>query len=117
MSELYLVLRHRLPDMTDWVMIDTAVLREARRRLSLSYETVARQLHVSSKTYERYEKRGRVPRALMPALATILELEIETAEPPRPRIAATWAPTDDLSVEIIARLDRIEKLLRDRPAS
>jgi transcriptional regulator with XRE-family HTH domain len=112
MSDLYLILRHRLDHVTDWVMIETTVLREARLRLSLSYEAVARRLHVSSKTYERYEKRGRVPREIVPTVAEILELQIEAAMPGPPRVVDTWSPDDDdLGVEIIARLDRIEKLL------
>src|SRR5580765_8351166 len=115
MSDLYLILRHRLEAMTDWYMVETAMLREARKRLGLSYETVARQLHVASKTYERYEKRGRVPRALLPALAEILELQVETAVP-QPLRLTTWEG-DDLGAEIIARLERIEQLLRTRPAN
>jgi transcriptional regulator with XRE-family HTH domain len=116
-SDLYLILRHRLAHVTNWVEIDSERLREARQRLGLSYETVARRLHVSSKTYERYEKRGRVPHELLPRLAEVLELEIETAPSVPLRVAATWTAGDDLALEIIARLDRIEKLLRDRPAS
>ena len=117
MSDLYLILRHRLDGVTDWFDIATAVLREARTRKSLSYETVARHLHVSSKTYERYEKQGRVPRELLPKVAEVLGLEIETATPTPLRVTDTWSPNDELGVEIIVRLDRIEKLLRERPAS
>lgn len=116
MSDLYLILRHRLDGMTDWVMIDTDVLRQARRRLSLSQEAVARQLHVSSKTYERYEKSGRVPRSQVAALAALLELQIEAAMPEPPRIT-DWSKDDEVAAEIIARLERIERLLRTRPAS
>lgn len=111
MSDLYLVLRHRLDHVADWFPIETEVLREARRRLKLSYETVAREIPVSSKTYERYEKRGRVPRDILPRLAQILELEIET--PAREPLRVT-EPTAEAFAEIIERLDRIEKLLRRR---
>ena len=117
MSDFYLVLRRRLDHVTDWVLIETDVLKQARRRRGLSYEGVARLLHVSSKTYERYETRGRVPRHVLPSLAEILELEIEIERPAPLRVPDRWTPADDLSAEIIARLDRIEKLLRDRPAS
>ena len=106
MSDLYLVLRHRLDDITDWVMIDTDVLRTARLRVGLSYEAVARHLHVSSKTYERYEKRGRLPRALVSTVATLFELQIEAGLPPPPRVADTWTSTDDLAAEILARLEK-----------
>jgi transcriptional regulator with XRE-family HTH domain len=117
MSELYLVLRHRLDHVTDWVMVEPAVLREARKRLGLSYEAMARQLSVVSKTYERWEKAGRIPRTDLARVAEILELEIEQPNAPSLRITETWQPSDDLTAEIISRLDRIEKLLRDRPAS
>jgi predicted transcriptional regulator len=113
-SDLYLILRRRLGNVRDWVEIDSDVLRAARKRQSLSYETVARRLHVSTKTYERYEKRGRVPRELLPNVAEVLELEIETAPSVPLRVAATFAPGADLAVEIITRLERIEQLLRDR---
>jgi transcriptional regulator with XRE-family HTH domain len=111
MSDLYLVLRHRLDHMTDWVMIESTVLREARRRLSLSYEAVARQIPVSSKTYERYEKNGRVPRELIDTVAGILELDIQTAKPPPPRVTDTWSVREDFAADVIKRLERIEELL------
>lgn len=77
MSELYLVLRRRLEQVPEWVYLPTADLKAARGRAGLSYENLARELHVSSKTWERYEKAGRVPRHLMPAVVRILDLEIE----------------------------------------
>jgi transcriptional regulator with XRE-family HTH domain len=112
MSDIYLVLRHRLDRMTDWVMIDSTVLREARKRLSLSYEGVARQIPVSSKTYERYEKNGRVPRELIATVAGILELDIETAKPAPPRVTDTWSVREDFALDVIGRLERIEELLK-----
>jgi predicted transcriptional regulator len=114
MSELYLILRRRLDQVKDWVPIETEILREARLRLGFSYETVARELHVVSKTYERYEKRGRVPRESLPKLAEILELEI--SQPARAPLRFTET-SSDVGAEIIVRLDRIEKLLRTKLAS
>lgn len=112
MSDLYLILRHRLDHVTDWVMVETDVLREARKRVGLSYEAVARQVHVASKTYERWEKGGRVPRPIFPRVAEVLELQIERqGQPP-----VSWAPSDEFA-EIITRLDRIERLLRKQLAS
>ena len=61
MSDLYLVLRSRLPVVKEWAILGTKPMKEARLRLGLGYETMARKLPVSSKTYERYEKAGRVP--------------------------------------------------------
>src|SRR5690348_2408612 len=80
MSDLYLVLRRRLDSVPEWVYLPTSDLKAARDRAGLSYEGLARQLPVSSKTWERYEKAGRVPRHLVPKVARILGLEIETPE-------------------------------------
>lgn len=114
MSNLVLILRHRLDDVANWVMVDTAVLRSARQRVGLSYEAVARQIPVSSKTYERYEKQGRVPRELMARLMAILEIEVETPSVPPLKISSEppnhWA-------EVLARLERIEQLIREVPCA
>ena len=109
MSNLVLVLRHRLDDVKDWVMVDGAILKSARLRLGLSREAVARQIPVVSKTIERWENQNRVPRELMPKLMAILELELETPALPPLKIAG------DRWDEVIERLDRIEQLLLDRP--
>jgi len=53
MSDLYLVLRRRLEAVTEWVEIDTATLRSARKALGLSYEAMGRALNVAAKTWER----------------------------------------------------------------
>src|SRR5215831_11650644 len=92
MSNLVLVLRHRLDDVKDWVIIDGAILESARLRRGLSREAVARQIPCSSKTYERYEKQGRVPRELMPKLMAILEIEIEA--PAQPALKFSSESTD-----------------------
>lgn len=100
MSDLYLVLRNRLATVPEWVYIDSSVLEQARKRKGYSYETTARELHVASKTYERYEKAGRVPRSLLRKVAELFDLEIE--EPSRPRVAAITEGS---------QLDRIESSL------
>src|SRR5215831_18992020 len=112
MSNLVLVLRHRLDDVKDWVIVDGAILESARLRLGLSREAVARQIPVASKTIERYEKQGRVPRELMPKLMAILEIEMETPSLPPLKVESA-----DRWDEVIVRLDRIERLLRDQLAS
>jgi len=38
---------------TEWVEIDTATLRSARKALGLSYEAMGRALNVAAKTWER----------------------------------------------------------------
>lgn len=78
MSDIYLVLRHRLDDVaTDWVELGTEVMRSARRGQGLSYESAGRKISVSAKSYERYEKAGRVPRHLLDRVANVLDLEVE----------------------------------------
>jgi len=92
-------------------MVDGAILESARLRLGLSREAVARQIPVASKTIERYEKQGRVPRELMPKLMEILEIELET--PTLAPLKVGGQPTDRWD-EVIERLERIERLLLDR---
>lgn len=86
MSDLYLVLRHRLADVTqEWATIDGKVLVDARARKGLSREAFGAIVGVVAKTVERYEKDGRVPRHLLPRVAEALDLEIEEA-PARPKV-------------------------------
>jgi transcriptional regulator with XRE-family HTH domain len=99
----------------DWVELGTTVMKTARERLGLSYESVARQVPVSSKTYERYEKKGRVPRPLLPKIAGILQLEVE--EPDRIRVTVEGDPAEVAQGELAAlrtQLDRIETLLEEQ---
>ena|SRR3990167_1312619 len=84
MSDMYLVLRSRLQAVKQWVTIDTAVMKAARDGRGLSYEAVARQIPCSAKTYERHEKRGRVPLEQVDRYAHVLGIEIE-----RPQFNAT----------------------------
>lgn len=107
MSDLYLVLRHRLEAVAvDWIEIPTPVLKEARKRKGLSYESLARELNVVAKTWERYEKAGRVPRQLVSRVAEALDLEIE--QPARQRISVT---DDQLGDEIRELRQTLERLL------
>lgn len=101
--------------MAEWVTLGPE-MREARERLGLSRAAVSRQIPVVEKTYERWEKRGQVPRPFLFTVARLLELEIE--EPDRTRIeldGKPGAPTEDLgaiaaSIEDLAQAVR---LLRD----
>lgn len=107
MSDLVLVLRSRLDEVTQWVNIGTEPMRDARKARGLSMESVSRLLHVSSKTYERWEKRGAVPRHEVLQVATALGLEIE--EPARQPVSGL--PEDVVLAalaSVAARLDRIE---------
>lgn len=96
--------------MAEWVLIDTEVLRSARDSRGLSYETMARQLHVSSKTWERYEKAGRVPRPLLAQVADILDLEIEEPAPRKVVIESAEVrieAIDELKRYLDERLDEL----------
>lgn len=113
MSDLYLVLRSRLEAVPEWVFIDTAVLRAGRERKGLSYEAMGRELHVSSKTWERHEKQGRVPRPLVPAVAATLDLEIE--EPVRQRVVVEPGRSiEERLTTIEAKVDELLTLIKQR---
>jgi predicted transcriptional regulator len=122
MSELYLVLRHRLRSVAEWVQLGSKEMRAARRTQGLSLEAVARQLHVSSKTYERYEKQGRVPRHMLGTYAEIVDLEIE--EPTRTRVTVDGEAHDpDALRQVLAELadvrqsvERLSDLLEEQRA-
>lgn len=78
MSDLYLILRRRLETVaSEWVDVGFDVMHAARKERGLSYEAIARQVPVASKTWERWEKAGRVPVAFIEKVAEILDLEIE----------------------------------------
>ena len=61
-----------------WHTIPTEVLRAARKQRGWSYETCAGKLGMSSKTWERYEKAGRVPKDIVGTVIAVLGLDIET---------------------------------------
>lgn len=123
MSGIYLVLRSRLEELTKWVTLGSEVMKGAREGLGLSYEAVARLVHVSSKTYERWEKRGQVPAHTLDVVAEALSLEIERAEKPAPITIADDQDLADLRRELgveVGRLrslnDRLEAALPPPPA-
>jgi transcriptional regulator with XRE-family HTH domain len=98
MSDIYLVLRHRLEELTNWVTLGAEVMKGARNALGLSYEAVARQVPISAKTYERWEKRGAVPAPSVDRIAEILRLEIE-----RPKRTSVTVENDEESLDEIRR--------------
>lgn len=115
MSDLYLVLRSRLESVTSWVTLGTDVMFRARKAKGLSYEAVARQANVSSKTYERYEKRGRVPEHEVEMFADILGLEIERPARERVTLEPPLVEADAL-VSIAVRLESLEAQLAESVA-
>src|SRR5262245_30209312 len=107
MSDLYLVLRRRLSDVQDWAELGTETLRDARKAKGLSYEAMGRRLHVVAKTWERWEKSGRVPRHRVNEVAGLLSLEVED---PRAPVAGSEEPELRAMVEqVLAAVERIER--------
>ena len=104
MSELYIIEKRRLDQMVEWVELGTETMRDARNRLGLSYEGASRAIPVSSKTWERWEKRGAVPRYHLAKVAELLEIQIETEPPATVKLSEGGQPS---------QLDRIEAALRD----
>ena len=80
MSTLYLQLVRRIEEVAKWVPLGTDTMRSARESKGWSYETTAREIPVSSKTYERWEKRGEVPNHALEQVARVLDLSIEREE-------------------------------------
>lgn len=121
MSDLYLVLRRRLEEVKNWAYIDTDVLRSARDRLGLSYEAMGRNIPTTSKTYERWEKAGRIPVELVDRIADLLDLEIERPKRERTPVAVDdgrpsaveWTDLDALRAEMARRLNGVEDLLSE----
>jgi transcriptional regulator with XRE-family HTH domain len=121
MSELYLVLRSRLDGVVDWVYLDGKVVMDARARKGLGREALGAKLHIAAKTLERYEKRSRFPRSLIPALADELDLRIEqpVTEPlsvtvREPGDAGDVALLQQAVVEALEKLDQILEFLQSR---
>lgn len=118
MSDLYLVLHSRLEPVGkrfEWVDLGPEVMLEARKRTGLSREAVSRKLNVSTKTYERYEKMGQVPRHELRSVAEVLELEIEDAEPTR--LGVRLPSEDDRLAALEERAGRTEARLGEVQAT
>ena len=115
MSELYLVLRRRLEDVTDWVEIGTPTLHNARKALGLSYEAMGRKLNVAAKTWERWEKAGRVPRHELPRVAEMLELEIEWPVKRTVAVDEDQPHLEDLLGRAIELLEELVAQQQERP--
>lgn len=63
--------------MKEWVTLGQTRMVDARVRRGLSREALGRKMHVSSKTIERWEIRGEVPRYDLTRYARELSLHIE----------------------------------------
>lgn len=135
MSELYLTLRSRLEEVTNWVILGEEVMRGARDGKGLSREAVGRQLNVSAKTYERWEQAGRVPRNDLERVAAVIGLRIESPfddenhvvvvddEDATPRLAlleqrmeALERAAEERDERIESKMDELLRLLRGSSA-
>lgn len=110
MSGIYLVLRSRLEELTKWITLGTDVMKGAREARGLSYESVGRLVHISSKTYERWEKRGQVPAHTLDVVAEALGLEIERASRPAVTVEETEESLPELRQELSAEVARLRRL-------
>lgn len=111
---MYLTLLRRLESVATWVPLGTDVMKAARNAKGASYETIARAIPVSSKTYERWEKRGEVPNDALQRVAEALDIRVERAE----KFSLTL-PADETGGEPAApgggdeRLERMEERLEE----
>jgi DNA-binding XRE family transcriptional regulator len=107
MSDLYLILSSRLEAVKEWIHVGEETMLGAREALGLSRESVARQLHIASKTYERHEKDGRIPRYRVGDYARVLGLNI--TEPERESVSLPGEPESfqDVVREMRATQDQI----------
>lgn len=103
MSDLELVLRHRLRAVKKGVHVGTSVLQDAQDRTGLSNERLGHRLHVSEKTWRRWKIEGEVPAYHLSQVAEILGLEISNGNIPEAR--QTDSGRFDLLDERVARLE------------
>lgn len=106
MSDIYLELKTRIPVVTHWVEIGSERLQEAQAVTGLSNERLARKIPVSTKTWERWKKRGAIPADSLDAAARVLGIELH-----RPQ-AEEATPTGEAAT-VESRLATLEELVRD----
>jgi hypothetical protein len=110
MSDLYLVLRHRLEAVAEWVELGSEQLLAAQKALGLSDERAARLVPVATRTWIRWRQRGAVPIYMLSRVAEVLELEIE--RPERTRITLEDPPPDRLE-EVLALVEEMHGWVRE----
>lgn len=114
MSDLYLVLRSRLDDVSSWVSLGVDVIRDAQHRVGLSDERLARQIPVSTRTWIRWRDRGQVPTHSLERVAALLDLQVERSE--RPRVTVEEVPSDrlgELEDRVLSQLESMQATLED----
>ena len=98
--------------MIDWVELGTDLMHSSRKALGYSYEAMGRLLNVSSKTWERWEKRGAVPRPMLERVADVLRLEIER---PAPQKVSVEPQPDGRLERMESDIREIRRLLESKP--
>lgn len=133
MSCLYLDLRSRIPVMgeRDWTEVPPDELRSAQKRAGKSDEEMAVDLHVTTKTWWRWRKQGRIPTTSVPAVARVLGLDLyEHFDSPTPadregrqivtletvsdRLESLEASVADVAEQIRRALDLLDALSAPR---
>jgi transcriptional regulator with XRE-family HTH domain len=98
-----------------WLPIGEETMISARKARGLSREALGSLIHVTSKTVERWELRGAVPRADLENYAQAVGLDIETPEPVKIKLPpiddAQTARIEARLAEVSAKLDELERLL------
>lgn len=101
-------LKTRIPVVTNWVPVGTARLQEAQTATGLSNERLARQIPVSSKTWERWKAKGAIPASSLPAVAKALRLELVDPDEQRRLELVRGVTTDD---RLAALADAVDEVL------
>jgi len=78
---MYLELVSRIPVVAAQTHIGTARLQEAQDESGLSNEGLAREIHISEKTWRRWKKTGAIPTTSLPAAARALRLTLHELDP------------------------------------
>ena len=81
MSDLYLDLKRRIPVVTEWTDVGTEEMERAQARTGLSDEKLAAQIHIATKTWSRWKRRGQIPPHLLQRVAPILGFELVPLAP------------------------------------
>ena len=103
---------------TDWIQIGTERMFQARRKRGLSYDEVGfrigRNGHkpVIGRTYGRWEKSGRVPRAALPAVAAVLNLDAGQLLADQPT-RVQWQQVSEVLAEIVVAVQALTQIAEE----
>ena len=103
---------------TDWIEIGSERMFQARRKRGLSYDEVGfrvgRNGHkpVIGRTYGRWEKSGRVPRAALPAVAAVLNLDAGQLLADQPT-RVQWQQVSEVLAEIVVAVQALTQIAEE----